>query len=389
VLFNSGRYTPTEIDAQLAALAHTGATVVRSDALWEDTEREPPIGSLHRYDWSFDDLIAGSLAAHGLRWLPIIDYSAPWAKLVPGQNHSPPSSVSDYAAYAAAVAARYGPGGLFWIEHPQLRPLPVDSYEIWNEPDNSAFWYPSANPAAYASLYTSARDAITAVQPVAQVMIGGLTRPAWFLSAMLAGDPALRGEIDGVGIHPYAATSDGVLAGVRNARLAMRSDGLASVPLYVTEFGWTTDRTEQRDWAPENARPSYILRTFSTLGHTDCGVAAVLLYAWATPERDPADAQDWFGISPPRANGGPDTAAFASGVLAAMAPRPTSALCAVEAPLATPRALRHRSRAQPSRRTRTSQARHGTRRRKRNSPWTCRRSTPTGRRCRTAGRRGS
>src|SRR5581483_907703 len=112
---------------------------------------------LHRYNWTLDDLIVSSLAAHGLRWLPIIDYSTPWARSAPNQIHSPPRSAGDFATYAAAVVSRYGPGGSFWLENPGLKPLPVLTYEIWNEPDNGTFWYPSPNPAAYASLYGAAR----------------------------------------------------------------------------------------------------------------------------------------------------------------------------------------------------------------------------------------
>ena len=117
-LFNDLTYTQAHIDAQLAAVRATGATVARSDALWEAAEPHAPAGGRHRYDWSFDDQIAGSLAAHGLTWLPIIDYTAPWAQSVSGQDHSPPRSDADYAAYAGAFAARYGSGGTFWRAHP-------------------------------------------------------------------------------------------------------------------------------------------------------------------------------------------------------------------------------------------------------------------------------
>jgi hypothetical protein len=225
------------------------------------------------------------------------------------------------------------------------------------------FWHHSPDAATYAGLYTGARAAIAAVQPGARVIVGGLMHPASFLSAMLAAAPALAGQIDGVAIHPYAATPADVLVAVRDARLAMRSDGLASVALYVTEFGWTTHQSRSRDSAPELARPGYISSTISTLGHTDCGIAAVLLYAWATPERDPANAQDWFGISPPGAGGSPDTAAFASGLHAAAAPGPTVSLCAKDSVLAT-RTSRHTVRARSARHA-PSRAHHHRKRRKR------------------------
>ncbi len=69
---------------------------------------------------------------------------------IPGQDHSPPRNASSYAAYAGAFAARYGPGGSFWAEHPMIAPLPVTTYEIWNEPDGGHFWLPRPDPRRYA-----------------------------------------------------------------------------------------------------------------------------------------------------------------------------------------------------------------------------------------------
>jgi hypothetical protein len=327
-LFNDRTYTPAQIDEQLAALRQTGATLARSDALWEAAEPTPPTGGIHHYDWSFDDSIATALAAHGLRWLPIIDYTAPWAQSIPGRDHSPPASAADYAAYGAALAHRYGPGGPFWSAHPNLTQEPVDTYEIWNEPDNPAFWSPAPDASAYASLYLSARTSIAAAQPSARVIVGGLTHPTTFVAAMLAAVPGLRGHVDGVGIHPYGANPLAVLAGVRAARLALGSLGLGSVPLYITEFGWTIHPPGSLDYLPQQLRPGYIERTLAALGHLDCGVVAALLYAWVTPERDAANPQDWFGIHPPGEGSSPDTIAFAAGLHTAASPGATISLCA-------------------------------------------------------------
>jgi hypothetical protein len=327
-LFNDRTYSPAAIGAQLVALRATGATLARSDALWEATEPLPPSGGVHHYQWAFDDVIAAALAAHGLRWLPIIDYSAPWSQSVAGRDHSPPASPADYAAYAAALARRYGPGGTFWQAHPELQALPVGSYEIWNEPDNPAFWSPRPDARAYAELYMLARQAIDAAQPGARVIIGGLTHPASFMADTVAAVPALRGQLEGVAIHPYGPTPEAILAAIRSARLGLDSLGLGSVPLYITEFGWTTSPPGALDYLPERLRPAYLERTLAAFGHLDCGVAAALVYAWVTPERNRADAQDWFGINPPGGGSSPDTAAFSAGLRAAVAPSPTIQLCA-------------------------------------------------------------
>jgi hypothetical protein len=328
ILFNSvGTFAPAQIDAQLQALQATGATIARSDTLWERVEPAPPVDGVHHYLWGFDDSIAGALAAHRIEWLPIVDYSAPWTRPPAAGGHPPPSSVADYAAYAGAFAARYGPGGSFWRAHPELPPTPVHSYEIWNEPDNRAFWSPRPDAAAYAELYSQARAAIIAVDPGARVIVGGLTHPEAFMPALIAASPGLRGEIDGVAIHPYAGSPAAVLVRVRQARDALRGLGLGDVPLYVTEFGWTTRPPHALNWAPPEQRASDISRAFAALGHTDCKIAAVVLYTWVTLEQNPANREDWYGISPP--GGGPtaDTAAFAAGLHDASAPGPRRRAC--------------------------------------------------------------
>lgn len=323
LLFNTLTNTPAQIDAQLRTLQATGATVARSDALWEATEPTAPVGGRHHYAWAFDDRIAGSLAAHSLTWLPILDYSAPWAQSIPGQDHSPPRADADYAAYAAAFAARYGPGGSFWRVHPSLPAEPVTAIEIWNEPDNAEFWTPHPDAAAYAALYLAARAAVDAVAPTVRVLVGGLTDPPGFLPAMLAAAPALRGHLDGVAIHPYGDPPV-LLSRVRGARQTLTALGLAAVPLYVTEFGWTTSPPGAIAYAPAAQRPGFIADALRALRGGTCGVAATILYTWVSPESNSADPQQWYGISNPAdpAAPNPDTLAFTAGLRAAAgAPR--------------------------------------------------------------------
>jgi hypothetical protein len=318
-LFDDFSYTPAQTDTQLAALRATGATVARGDALWEATEPTAPSDGIHHWTWTFDDLSAGALAAHGLTWLPVLDYSTPWAQSLPGQDHSPPRSAADYAAYARAFAARYGPGGTFWQAHPELAARPVTTIEIWNEPDNAEFWTPAPDPAGYANLYLAARAAIDAVDPSTRVLVGGLVNPSTFLPAMLRAVPGLAGHVDGVAIHPYG-TPPVVIDKVRSARATLAAVGMGSVPLYVNEVGWTTSPPGALDYVEAARRPAWIKRTLATLGRLDCGVAAAVLYTWVTPQRHPADSQDWFGIHGPDGAATPSTSAFAAGLRAAAAP---------------------------------------------------------------------
>ena len=78
-----------------------------------------------------------------------------------------------------------------------------------------------------------------------------------------------------------------MIATVARARGTLAALGLASVPLYVTEFGWPTLPPHSQDWAPDRLRPGYIQRTITALGHINCGVAMAILYTWVTPRARP------------------------------------------------------------------------------------------------------
>ena len=148
-LFNERAYSPERIDEHLAALRADGVTLVRSDVLWEVAEPEPPgEDGTHRYDWSFADGIAYALARHGLRWLAIVDYAAPWAASVPGNTHSPPREAADYATFARAFAHRYGRDGAFWVEHPEPPARPSPPTRSGTSRTCPSSGHPSPTPAA-------------------------------------------------------------------------------------------------------------------------------------------------------------------------------------------------------------------------------------------------
>jgi hypothetical protein len=184
-------------------------------------------------------------------------------------------------------------------------------------------WFASCD----GELYLQARSAIRAVDPGVRVIIGGLTHPEAFLPSVTAAVPQLLGHVDGVAIHPYAGTPDAVLGRVREARKVLDGLGFTGVPLYITEFGWTTSPPNALNWAPSSQRGDDIGRTLTALGHTDCDVAAAILYTWVTLEQDPANREDWYGISPPAGGESADTAAFAAGLHDARAPGPQLRTC--------------------------------------------------------------
>jgi hypothetical protein len=282
-----------ELDQQFATMSAKGVTEVRDDATWSVIEpRAPGVGGGHIYHFGGVDYGVSALARHHLTWLPILDYSTPWAASVAGDWRSPPASDAGFAAYAQAVAARYGDGGTFWQQNPQLPYEPVQTFEVWNEENATYYWDTSPDPTAYANLYLAARTAIRSVDPSAQVIVGGLTWPVLgidatqFVDRMFATVPGLRGNVDGFGLHPYAASAAGVLAHVVSFRQALAALGEGSVPIEITEVGWVYPGL-----LGEAERSLNYRNLASKVARSNCGVSLIAPYDWYDPA--PRLGGDW------------------------------------------------------------------------------------------------
>jgi hypothetical protein len=126
---------------------------------------------------------------------------------------------------------------------------------------------------------------------------------------MVDAHPGLRGSIDGVGIHPYASSPDGVLARIVGLRAAMNDLGLADVPIDVTEVGWPTSGLPPPTPVPDAVRAQAFAEVAEGVAASGCGVERFLPHTWVTRERNPLVAGEWFGITHP--DGSPSQTAIA------------------------------------------------------------------------------
>ncbi len=326
----------SQLNPQLAAMAAQGVQMVRSDAAWATIEPVAPGPLGHVFQWATTDAWVTALATHHLAWEPVIDYSVGWAKTCAG--FCAPTSDSTYAAFAQAVAARYGAGGSFWSSHPQLPYVPAQIFEIWNEENTSMFWI---DPARYATLYSAARSAIDAVDSQAAVIVGGLADdsgtydpnqdyPAQYVIEMLAADPALTGAIDGFGLHPYGANATDVENWTVHFRHALANHGEGSAPIYITEFGWETGSASTESW-----RAQQMSNVALALGNSNCGLTMLAPYTWINPlslgEAGDFGLVDRTGLSTALRPAG--TAWFTG--LAKAARQPSTQLCPVQSTATT------------------------------------------------------
>ncbi|MDX6641893.1 MAG: polysaccharide biosynthesis protein PslG [Solirubrobacteraceae bacterium] len=328
------RLPQSQWDAHLSAMSADGIQTVRMGAWWSDLEPSSPVNGVHNYSFSEVDQRVLALAQHGLRWAPLLSFSPTWDSKISGDYSGAPASNQDFAGFAAALAKRYGRGGSFWSEHPEVAPLPVTSYEIWNEENSTVYWHPG-DAGSYADLYAAGRTAIHGVDNSAQVVVGGLaatangaTPAADFLRQMLAARPDLRGNIDAVGFHPYAPDVPGVYAAISAFRHSLDSIAGAGVPLEITEIGWSTTNTS------EAQRAANLSTLATTLPRSDCGIDSVAPYAWLGPEQSSSDSEQWFGIENANATAKPSATAYADavrlmrGLTSTPAPTSTVPVCA-------------------------------------------------------------
>jgi hypothetical protein len=284
-----------QFDAALSALQAEGVRLVRSDAPWSLIQPQPPAPGNPGWHWAQTDAWVSAFARRGLAWEPILDYSAGWAKTCPG--FCAPASDSTYAAFAQAVAARYGVRGAFWRSHPQIPPHPVRIFEVWNEENVPTY---RVLPARYDSLYATARRSIHAVDPTASVIVGGLAEDSGpfsarqdyaslYVRAMFTAQPSLAGHVDGFGLHPYGSTALDVEQWTVSFRRTLDSLGEGAAPIDITEVGWPTGLTQGESW-----RAQQMAVVAVALSRSNCGVRVVAPYDWVNPTT--AAAAD-FGLA--------------------------------------------------------------------------------------------
>jgi polysaccharide biosynthesis protein PslG len=232
-----GPYRAATLDEQ----ASVGVGLVRQTFDWAAIERAPD-----RYDFRAYDGFVAALAARRMTVLPVLLDPPPFRSSAPASGARPgtypPRSDAEMGAFAALLVRRYGPRGSFWRAHPELPPLPIRAWQIWNEPSLPAYWPAGPDPAAYTHLLAAVARAIRGVDPAADVVTAGIPESRLgipfdrFVRGMLAAGAGRW--FDTLAIHPYARDAGGVTAAVESARRILDARGDRRAGIWVTELGW-------------------------------------------------------------------------------------------------------------------------------------------------------
>ena len=284
--------------SNLDRVSSTGAGLLRQTVDWARIEREPG-----RYDLSFYDGYVAALARRHLRLLPIL-FNPPSfrssAPRNPVRGTYPPRRPADMGAFGAVLARRYGPGGSFWREHPELPRLPIRSWQVWNEPNLRVYWPNGQDAAEYVALLRATGRGIRSVDPGAEIVTAGLpdsTRGVPlrdYVAAIYAAGGA--GSFDTLAVNPYGLDAAGVLDIVREVR-AVAADAGDNPAIWVTELGWATGGPPSAFLVSEARQAELLERTVLALARRrdELRIRGVVYFNW----RDSlpyAGGRDFFGL---------------------------------------------------------------------------------------------
>jgi hypothetical protein len=227
----------------LGTIARTGVRTLRQNFDWAEIERRRG-----EYDFSLYDGYVADATRSGFRVLPVLFNPPPFRSSAPetGANNGiyPPRSDAEFAEFATALVRRYGPGGVFWKQHPSLPQVPLRAWQVWNEPNMEHYWPAGPNPEQYAAMLKTVGAAIKRADPGAEVVTAGLPDSRIgmpideFLTRMY--QAGARDTFDTLAVHPYARSTDEVYDIMARARLVMDRHGDPDAKMLVTEAGWAT-----------------------------------------------------------------------------------------------------------------------------------------------------
>lgn len=226
---------------EFALMKASGVETVRPVVYWADMQpqRGGPLITT-----SLDRLI-GEAAKNGIGVEPVVLRAPDWARVDPSNVSSPPKDPADFAAFLAALVGRYGPGGTFWAENPQVPNRPQRVWQIWNEPNLDRYWSsPTPFGKPFVALLKAAHDAIKAADPGATVVAPGFGNRSWEAMEQAYKAGMNHSMYDVAATHPFSYRVENVLKIVKLVRGVMAKHGDAKVPLSISEITWASSKGE-------------------------------------------------------------------------------------------------------------------------------------------------
>ncbi len=228
--------------AEIERVAIAGLREIRTTFSWHRVQpaRDGP------WNWDGYDALMESSAELGVGVIPVLIGTPRWASDSYQLQPLTKAGIAGQNEFVRRVVARYGPKGRFWRRNPDLPNRPVRAWQVWNEPNLSAFWAGRLDPRAYAELLRTIRARILDVDPRARIVLAGMPRsvvdyPIDDYLADLYRLPGFSRLFDIAAIHGYAQDADALDDLISDTRALLDRNGDRGKPIWITEFGWSAD----------------------------------------------------------------------------------------------------------------------------------------------------
>ena len=214
---------------------------VRTDRFLFQWRRVKP--SQGTFNWGPTDRFVGGLASHGIRagslrvGIPAVGAPGPFAP--PGRQRVRRVGMAELPQ-GGGGALRAGRQLLGHGYHQQYgagaTPLPIQSWQIWNEPNLQKYFDPGGTSVQginkYAQLVKISHDAIKSQDPDALIVLAGIPGypaaeglNAWDFLSGLYEVPGFKDHFDVAALHPYTGHLDGFRRQILEFRAAMTNHG--------------------------------------------------------------------------------------------------------------------------------------------------------------------
>ena len=254
---------PSFMEAMFAQAAAMHASAIRLDvapALIFTNRSQPP-------DFSGLDEVVALAQSYHLQvvadLLGIPTWMAHCATPTNAPSRCATDDLSDYASAIGQIVSRADPV--------------IRDWEVWNEPDTAEFF--DGTPQEYAHMLRTAHDAIKAVDPADDVLLGGISGVAgtgWLAQVLATPGADAIHAFDIANLHERGYLWQ-LAADLTSFRQFLAGQGFSG-PLWITEHGYPSDSQYQYDpgyTGGEAAQAAYLAASVPTL--IDAGAAQVFV----------------------------------------------------------------------------------------------------------------
>jgi hypothetical protein len=227
--------------ADYQRLAQANVHNTRTPFYWPSIE--PTRGS---YNWKATDKFVGTLAQYHVRVLPFLNGSPSW---VTSDARKPPlkskKAKRHWKQFVKACVKRYGPKGKLWRIYPNIPKVPITTWQIWNEQNNSNYFAPKPKPKKYAKLVKLSRRAIHSKDKHGKIVLGGMfgkPEPKGSMTASkflgkLYKSKGIKHSFNAVAVHPYAPSIHNLKKQMTKLHKVIKRKH-DNAKMWITEMGW-------------------------------------------------------------------------------------------------------------------------------------------------------